>query len=257
MARRIGRGLMLLAATLLAASGILEALVRGNIVDSSFIPAPSSVLASLPAAASQSFGPLELTLTEVAISFVLAMLLGVALGLLMGESAYAGSVAGSYAFVLNATPKVVFLPLLILWFGLGLKAVVVFAVLESAVPVSLLVAGAVRDLDSDVLRVASSMGATPAQIQLKVILPASAPAVLASAQVGLVFSVIGVVLAQMFFGVGGIGDLLLNYAYGLQIATLYALALLLAAIVSLAFWSLRYLTGRYAAKWSNRVPALA
>jgi ABC-type nitrate/sulfonate/bicarbonate transport system permease component len=261
MAARVGSGrrrlssALLLAATVVAGLGLIEALVRSGTITSSFVPAPSAVLFSLPTAASQSLGPLELTLGEVAISFAIAMALGVALGLLMGGSLYANSVAGGYAFALNSTPKVIFLPLLILWFGLGLRAVVVFGVLEASLPVSLLVAGAVRDLDRDVLRIAVSMGATRSQLQLKVVIPASAPAMLASAQVGFVFCVAGIILAQTFFGVGGIGALLLNDAYNLQIARLYAVALILATIVSAVFWSTRYLTNHYAARWHARISA--
>jgi ABC-type nitrate/sulfonate/bicarbonate transport system permease component len=263
MAARIGFGFggqwvgsaVLLVASTTVVLGLTEALVRSRVITSSFVPAPSAVLISLPEAASQSLGPLELTIGEVAISFALAMALGVGLGLLMGGSLYANSVAGGYAFILNSTPKVIFLPLLILWFGLGLKAVVVFGVLEASLPVSLLVAGAVRDLDRDALRIAVSMGATRSQLQLKVVFPASAPAILASAQVGFVFCVTGVVLAQMFFGVGGIGALLLNDAYNLQIARLYAVALLLAILVSGVFWSTRYVTNHYAAKWHARISA--
>jgi NitT/TauT family transport system permease protein len=262
MAARVGSGRQrvgsatLLVATTVAGLGLIEVLVRSRVITSSFVPAPSAVLISLPVAPFQSVGPLELTIGEIAISFALAMALGVALGLLMGSSIYANSVAGGYAFVLNSTPKVIFLPLLILWFGLGLKAVVVFGVLEASLPVSLLVAGAVRDLDRDVLRIAVSMGATPSQLQLKVVLPASAPAILASTQVGFVFCVAGVVLAQTFFGVGGIGALLLNDAYELQIARLYAVALLLATLVSVVFWSTRYVTNHYAARWHTRISAL-
>jgi NitT/TauT family transport system permease protein len=249
MAARVGSGRQrvgsatLLVATTVAGLGLIEVLVRSRVITSSFVPAPSAVLISLPVAAFQSVGPLELTIGEIAISFALAMALGVALGLLMGSSIYANSVAGGYAFVLNSTPKVIFLPLLILWFGLGLKAVVVFGVLEASLPVSLLVAGAVRDLDRDVLRIAVSMGATPSQLQLKVVL-------------GFVFCVAGVVLAQTFFGVGGIGALLLNDAYELQIARLYAVALLLATLVSVVFWSTRYVTNHYAARWHTRISAL-
>ncbi len=247
----------LLTVSVLAGVGLLETLVRTGLIKSTFIPAPSAVLSSVPAAASGTLGPLALTLGEIGLSFALSMFLGLVLGLLMGSNRYIDSVAGGYAFLLNATPKVIFLPLLILWFGLGLRAVVVFTVFEASIPIALLAAGAVRDLDRDVVRITSSMGATWLQLQTKVILPSSAPAILASAQVGLGFCMVGVVLAQMFFGVGGVGSLLLNDAYQLRITTLYAVALLLGVITLAILLSTRYLTNRYFSRWHIRVSEAA
>jgi ABC-type nitrate/sulfonate/bicarbonate transport system permease component len=247
---------LLLAGSAVTFLTLLEILVRSGLVRSTFVPAPSSVISALPSGLSTSAAPLATTVGEVALSFVIAMSIGLVLGLLMGTSKYFDDVAGTYAFLLNSTPKVIFLPLMILWFGLGLKSVVVFATLEACIPVALLVTGAVRDLDRDVMRVATSMGATRLQLQSKVIIPASSPAILASAQIALSLCMVGVVLAQMFFGVGGVGALLLDDAYELQIASLYAVALILAAVVVIIFFSVRLLADRYFARWHVRVSAM-
>lgn len=237
--------LLLLTGSVAAALALVEALVRDGMIRSTFLPAPSSVILAIPSAMADSSGPLEATIGEIALSFLIAMSIGLVLGLFMGSSAYFHNVAGTYAFLLNSTPKVVFLPLMILWFGLGLKSVVVFATLEACVPVGLLISGAVRDVDRGVLRVASSMGATRFQLQSKVVIPSSSPAIVASAQIALSFCTVGVVLAQMFFGVGGVGAVLLNDAYELQMANLYAVTLILAAMVLAIIFCTRLLSDRY------------
>ncbi len=243
---------MILVITLATAGIGLEVLVRVDGVSSLFIPAPSEVLLSLPGAISSLLAVLPETIAEVLLAFSISLVLGLTIGLLMGNLEFVYSVGNGYFSALYSTPKVIFLPLMILWFGLGLRAVAIFAILEAVLPMIIMLSAAVHDIDRDVMRVATSMGASRLQMQTKVIVPALTPAIFSAAQVGLVFSVIGVLLAQMYLGAGGIGALLLNDAYKLRIAELYAVALLFAVITIALLSSTKYLVGRRVAGWHSR-----
>jgi NitT/TauT family transport system permease protein len=95
------------------------------------------------------------------------------------------------------------------------------------------VAGGVRDVDRMPLQVARSLGATPAQLYRKVILPAVLPAVLAGMKLGIVFCLLGVLVVEMFGGIRGMGFLLVSLANAFRAPDLFA-ATALVSILSIA-----------------------
>ena len=246
---RSSASILILFGTILTAGVTLEVLVDSRLLSSTFIPAPSSVLAAIPSAVFGSALPLAETLGEVGLAFIISLAVGVSFGLLMGESSYFYRSSSGFVSVIFSTPKVIFLPLMLVWFGLTFRAVVIFAILEAALPVALLVSGAVRDVDREIIRVGVSMGASGSQMQRKIILPALMPSMLSVMQVALVFSVIGVLLSQMYLGVGGVGAILANDAYQLRTVELYAIATFFAVIVVAILWVIRYFTGKSVLAW--------
>ena len=220
-----------LVGTLVVAIVAAQVVVDSRMISSTFIAAPSDVLLSIPGAASVSSVPMLDTLAEVALSFLLSLAIGITAGLLIGNFSLLYRTSNGVLTALYSVPKITILPAMVLWLGLGTNSVVSFATLESCIPITLLVTGAVRGFDERLVVVAKAIGATPVQIQTKVMLPGMRPQLLASIQIGLVFSVIGVILAQMFLGAGGVGTLLLNDAYELQVSQLYAVSILFALVV--------------------------
>lgn len=221
----------ILASTVVVAIVVVQLVVDGKIISSTFIAAPSDVLLSLPGAASVSSVPILETLVEVAVAFLLSLAIGVTAGLLIGNFSLLYRTSNGFLTALYSIPKITILPAMVLWLGLGTNSVICFAVLESCIPIAVLVAGAVKGFDERLVVIAKAIGATPVQIQTKVMLPGLRPQLLASIQIGVVFSTIGVILAQMFLGAGGVGTLLLNDAYELQVAQLYAVTIVFALVV--------------------------
>ncbi len=242
------KSVLFLLATVGFVLAVLEYLIDARIVTSSFAEAPSDVFLAMPAALTASFMPIVETLAEVAASFSLAMLIGVALGLSLGGVPTAYKASSGILTALYSIPKITILPAMILWVGLGPSAVVSFATLEACIPMTLILASAVRDFDPRLILVGKALGATPFQIQRMVVIPGLRSQLLASIQIGLVFSFLGVILAQMFLGFGGVGSLLLNDAYQLRIAQLYAISTIFALLV-VAFLSItRLVLDRFGAK---------
>lgn len=122
------------------------------------------------------------------------------------------------------------LPWIVLLLGFGTAPAVAYGALHGLFPILVLVIGGVRDVDRTLITVARAYGARPWQVYWKVILPASVPSVLASLRLGLVFSLLGVLIVEMFAGVRGMGYVMSAYANGFQAAQLFAAT----ALVSLA-----------------------
>lgn len=236
---------LVLGVSILSVTLAAEFLVDSGIVSSTFMPAPSAVSLALPEALSKSARVMGETLGEIGAAFGLSLVFGVALGLIMGNVKYAQSTLGGYVAAIYSTPKIVILPLFLVWFGLGTNTVVLFATLEAAFPIAMLVSSAVGDLDKNMLLVGRSMGASQSQLQTKVVLPALAPTVRSAVRLGLVFSTTGAILAQMYLGFGGVGSLLSDDAYQLRIPELYALAFTFALIVLTVLWMTDLILSRY------------
>jgi NitT/TauT family transport system permease protein len=209
-----------------ASLGVLVALwesaARGGWVDPLFVPAPSAVARAFGVIGPEALRLLGETLGKTLAAYVLAVLLGVGAGLLLGGVRYLHDVLSPFLVALYALPKILVLPWILLAFGLAATPAVVYGVLQGFFPICLLVAGGVRDIDRTPLRVARSMGATSWQLYRKVILPAVLPAALAGMRLGIVFCLLGVLVVEMFGGIRGMGFLLVSLANAFRAPELFA-----------------------------------
>jgi len=199
-----------------------EAAVRLGWLDPLFVPPPSAVVGALGAIAPEAARLLGETVGKTVVAYALSVALGVGVGLVVGSVRYLYDVLNPFLVALYAIPKILVLPWILLIFGFGLTPAVVYGTLQGFFPICLLVIGGVRDLDRMPIQVARSLGATPWQIYRKVILPAVWPAVLAGMRLGIVFCLLGVLVAEMFGGLRGMGFLLTSLANAFRAADLFA-----------------------------------
>jgi NitT/TauT family transport system permease protein len=150
--------------------------------------------------------------------------------------------------VLYGIPKILVLPWIVLLLGFGAVPAVVYGAIHAFFPILVLVMGGVRDVDRHLLMVARAFGARPGQLYLKVILPAVVPAVLAGMRLGVVFSLLGVLIVEMFAGLRGMGAIMGSLANGFQAPELFAATGLVSAASILLVLALDALNERLA-RW--------
>jgi len=221
-------GLRFLSLTALAA--LWEAVVRLGWVDPAFIAAPSAVALVLGPTLVEALPRLVDTLAKTLMAYALATALGVGLGLVIGSLRYLYDVLNPFLVVFYSIPKILILPWIILLTGIGTTPAVLYGTLHGFFPVVLLVIGGVRDLERQPVTVARSMGATPSQIYLKVILPAVLPSVLEGMRLGIIFCLLGVLIVEMFAGIRGMGYLLQSLGNAFLAAELFAATVLVSAL---------------------------
>ena len=132
--------------------------------------------------------------------------------------------------IIYGVPKILVLPWIALVLGLGAGTAVATGALFAVFPVLLMVAAGVRDVDPAMVTVAVSMGATRRQVATKVLLPAVLPSVLAGMRVAVVFALLGVLLAEMFAGVRGMGYLMQRQAVAFKAPELFAATAMVSAL---------------------------
>ena len=176
-------------------------------------------------------GHVWLTAKEIAAAYGLAILAGLWLGFLLGLRKGLGRIYEPVLAALYAIPSVVWYPSLMLFFGLGAASKIAFGFLLAFFPIVLSVLAGVRQVDQHLVMVAVSMGAGPATIFRKVMLPAMFATLVGGLRTGLALSVVGVLVGEVLGARSGIGYVI-NYAYGLLMTPEYAaLVVIVAAAV--------------------------
>jgi NitT/TauT family transport system permease protein len=148
-----------------------------------------------------------------ALGFSLATVSGVVLGVLLGWYRRARLLLDPFVNALYATPRIAMVPLIILWFGIGIWSKVFVVFLSAFFPILVNTIAGVKALDEDLLRAARSFCASDRQIFTTVAIPGSVPFILAGVRQGVAHGLIGVVVGEMFAGSQGIGFMI---AYGGQ-----------------------------------------
>ncbi|HEY7652611.1 MAG TPA: ABC transporter permease subunit, partial [Methylomirabilota bacterium] len=170
--------------------------------------------------------------------------LGVGGGLVIGSRRFVHAVAMPYVVACYGVPKILVLPWIVLILGLGTTTAVLTATLFAVFPILLMVAAGTRDVDPTLVTAAVSMGATRGQVSRKVLLPAVLPSVLAGMRVGVVFAMLGVLLAEMFAGNRGMGFLMQRMAMAFKASELFAATLIVSVLSIVVVLSLEHLNQR-------------
>jgi NitT/TauT family transport system permease protein len=156
-----------------------------------------------------------------------AIVLGVPLGLVIGrfwiaEAALGMLVTGGYAM-----PLVALVPLLVLWFGLGfaVKAAVIF--LMSVFPITINTWLGVKSVPKTLIDVGKSLVASDAVILRRIVLPATLPYIMAGIRLAVGRAVVGMVIAEFFTSISGLGAIIINSANNFDTATMFVPIILL------------------------------
>jgi NitT/TauT family transport system permease protein len=205
-----------------------ELVSRLHLVDTDVLPPLTHVLAVLwrllqdPAFLTD----IRVTVIECLIAFAVVVPLGLLVGFILGESHRLERALGPPLQLMMTVPKSVFLPVFIFMLGLGLLQKVVFAVVLAFFIVVPSGIAAVHSVPRGLVAAARSFGATRPQIFLHIYIPAMAPLILGAVRLGSIFVVHGVVFAEMYGSVEGVGRSILAWGEAFQMDHLLAAVLL-------------------------------
>jgi ABC-type nitrate/sulfonate/bicarbonate transport system permease component len=176
-------------------------------VDPLFLSPPSRVIAALDTVFSTRGVPaaLQLTLFELTVAFVLAVAIGLMLGLAVGLQPFVRRSFFPIVLLLYGMPQVTILPLFILFFGIGAASKIAFGVTHGVFPIVVTVVAGVQNLKPILLVSARSMGASRWQIFRHVIFPHMVPSFFAGMRLGMSGVLLGVLLAELYVSIAGIG----------------------------------------------------
>lgn len=188
------------------------------------------------------------TMYATLIAFVLASFVGVVVGISLGLMPRTERVLQPYLDALNSMPRIALAPVFIIAFGITTTAKVALAF---TIVVFILMSNAragIRSADPDVMRLSTVLGASKLQLFFKVMLPVAVPSIFAGLRIGLIYSLLGVVTAEIIASKIGLGQLIMKYSGLYQLEGVFGILLVLAVIgallnmlmSALERWILRY-----------------
>jgi NitT/TauT family transport system permease protein len=211
--------------------------IAGYTLDSVLIP-PLSKIASAWVRLLMSgklLSNLAMSLWTLAAGFFLAVIIGVIVGLLMGRFRAVEHFLDLYINALMSAPMTAFVPVLILWFGLGIESRVAVVFLFAVFVIVINTMTGVKQVDRTFVEMGRSFGAKEAEVFFKIILPAAMPAVMAGIRLGMGRAVKGMVTAEMLLTLTGIGAMIMQYGSAFATDALFAviLTILIVAMITM------------------------
>lgn len=221
--------------------------VRAFSIPDTFLPGPIEVFRAIVKYWDPIVKNSAHTLFETLVGFALAIVFGLALGLLVGSSKVIYN--GLYPIMIgfNAVPKVAIVPVLILWFGIGTMPAILTAFLISFFPIVVNVATGLATTEPELQDVLRALGASKFDIMRKVGIPRSMPYFFGSLKVAITLAFVGAVVSETVGANHGIGHLMLQAQANFQVPLVFAgvVALAVLGIVLYAFtaWIEKRFTG--------------
>jgi NitT/TauT family transport system permease protein len=189
-----------------------------------FFTVPSQVLGTLwtMIVTGSLWAPLGVSASAFALGLALAIVVGLPLGILLGRSNTLNAMFDPFITAFNATPRLVFLPLLMLWFGIGLWSKVAVVFLGAVFPLLINTYEGVRNADKLLINVVRSFGAGEWDIARLVVVPNSLPFIVVGLRLAIGRAVLGVVVSEFFGAQDGLGVVMVRAASGFRVDVVFA-----------------------------------
>jgi ABC-type nitrate/sulfonate/bicarbonate transport system permease component len=178
-----------------------------GVVDAKFSSSPSGAFGALVDSfkSGDVWSPLGSTLSIVAWGMVISIVAAIPLGLLIGRNRVLYALTDPLISIMYSVPYVVFLPMLIFWFGIGADARVVIVVWSALFPLLINVIAGARNLEQSHLQVSRVFCASRLMTLRSVAFPATLPYILAGVRQAVGRALIGAIVSELFMGSAGLG----------------------------------------------------
>ncbi len=184
------------------------------------------------------------TIYETMISFILGTFLGCIIASILWWNKFVSKIIDPFLTILNSLPKVALGPIIIIWFGAGIKSIIIMSLLISLIITIINVAEGFDKTDENKIKLLKSFKAKKYQIFFKLVLPYNYKTIINALKINISMSLIGVIMGEFLVSKKGIGYLII---YGSQVfnLSLVMTGIVLLAIVSIImYYSVSYIEKR-------------
>jgi NitT/TauT family transport system permease protein len=218
------------------------------------LPAPSAVIQALVARFPFLMVNLGYTAFAALLGFILALCLGVTLGIAIAASPLVDRILYPWLVISHAIPKVVVAPLLLVWIGFGLQSSVIFVVFFSFFTIVVNTVMGLKSADPDLLHLVRSMGASPMKVMWKIKLPNALPNIFTGIKIASTLAPVGAVIGEFVASNRGLGYVLIQ-AVGSMTTDLAFAAVFLVSAFGVCVWYIAELFEKRCLPWhaSQRV----
>jgi NitT/TauT family transport system permease protein len=194
---------------------------------------------------------LWITTQEVLIGFLLAAIIGIGLGTLVGETKFGERAVMPYLVAIDTMPKIAFAPLFVAWLGFGLESKIALATFVSVFPIIVGTASGLQSADENAHMLFRTMGANRLQTLIRMKFPFGLPQIFTGLKIGALSVMAGAITAEFLGGGKGFGELIRVAASQLDTARVFALIIYL-SLVGLSMYAIVMFTEKRVVFWQNR-----
>ncbi|MGU3575227.1 ABC transporter permease [Brucellaceae bacterium C25G] len=173
---------------------------------------------------------LWITMQEVLVGFVLATLIGIGLGILVGETRFGELAVMPYLIAIDTMPKIAFAPLFVAWLGFGISSKVALATFVSVFPILVGTAAGLNSADRNAVNLFRTMGASRWQTLVHMKMPAGLPHVFTGLKIASLSVMAGAIMGEFLGGGKGFGEMIRIAASQLHTPRVFALILYLSLL---------------------------
>ena len=238
---------LLLIATLL----LWEGICRGFAVSEFIFPSPSRIAGQLWEFRGTIAGHAWRTFWVTMVGFGMAIVVGVLLGFVIGSSRLAYAAMYPLMTAFNALPKAAFVPILVVWFGIGVGPAILTAFLISFFPIMVNIATGLATLEPELEDVLRVLGAKRWDVLMKIGFPRSMPYFFASLKVAITLAFVGTTVSEMTAANEGIGYLLVSAGSSMQMGLAFA-GLVVVGAMAMAMYELFAVIEKRTTGWAHR-----
>jgi taurine transport system permease protein len=258
--RRMGEGSSIVVnlVTVAAILALWWVATHYNWIKPLFLPKPEAIWKAFLQAWSGDFdnntlvGHFAWSMLRVFGAFALAVAIGVPIGIAMGVSRLARGIFDAPIEFYRPLPPLAYLPLMIIWFGIGELSKVLLIFLACLAPVALAARAGVRSASQEQIQAALSMGASRAQVVRHVVVPAALPEILVGLRIGMGVGWTTLVAAEMVAASSGLGQMVLNASNFLR-TDVVILGIIVIGLVAYGFEMIMRALEAWLVPWRDRL----
>ena len=226
---------------------IWQMVTTAGIVSPIILPSPLQTLEELITVGSNilsggyMLAALGTTAQEVVIGFLLATVIGVSLGVLVGETSFGERAVMPYLVAIDTMPKIAFAPLFVAWLGFGISSKVALATFVSVFPILVGTAAGLHAADQNAVNLFKTMGASRWQTLVRMKIPSGLPHVFTGLKIASLGVMAGAITGEFLGGGKGFGELIRVAASQLDTPRVFSLILYLSLLGLAMFGSVSLL----------------
>jgi ABC-type nitrate/sulfonate/bicarbonate transport system permease component len=196
------------------------------------------------------WGPIGNTAAEVGWALAIIIVAGIPIGIILGRVTPLRQMTDPIVSILNSVPYVLFLPLIIFWFGLGETARVLVVVWAGILPLIINTTAGVRNINVDYLRVGRVFSVSPLRFFASILLPATMPFILTGVRLAVARALVGAIVVEFFLSSNGLGYFVQNETSNFQMSAAMA-GIVVMAVAALLLTRLIGVVEKRVISWSQ------
>jgi len=216
-----------------------EALARVGIIDSFIMSQPTRILRVVTDFRNNNLLlHIGVTFFETIVGFAIGVILGNLIALALWYSGFLSKVLYPYLVVINALPKIALGPVIIIWVGAGMQAVIVMALAISLVVTIMEMLNGFKNTDAELIKMAKTFGAGRIQTFVKIVFPSNLPTLFNCLKINIGLSLVGVIAGEFLVSRAGLGYLIVYGGQVFQMDLVMTSVFILAVLASVLYYGI-------------------